>query len=207
MDVRELAGPASDQAFVKRAGFMCLWAGLLGAASGVFLAVVPSQVDNRLYSYPLDAAPFAAIQVFFFLQHLALLLGLLGVWRLGASGRSRMGSWGLGAAVAGMGLLALVELAAISAANLPYPSPRTDVLDAFYGISSTLIGLGMLVAGIAVLRAGRWKGWGGLLMLVTGAYVFVPMTPALMGPFVLARLAIAGWMLLFAALGWAILNQ
>ncbi len=206
MDVRE-SPPASDQTFVQRAGGTCLWAGLLGAASGVFLALVPAQVDDHLYSYPLNDAPFAAIQVFFFLQHLALVLGLLGVWRSGATGRSRIGAWGMGAAVAGMGLLALVELAAISAANSFYPSPRTDVLDVFYGISSFLIGLGMIVAGIAVLRAGRWTGWRGLLMLVTGAYVFVPMTPALMGPFVLARLAIAGWMLLFAALGWALLRS
>ena len=41
-------------------------------------------------------------------------------------------------------------------------------------------------------------------MLVAGIFVLVPMMPALMGPFVLARLAITGWMLLFAALGYAL---
>jgi hypothetical protein len=44
-------------------------------------------------------------------------------------------------------------------------------------------------------------------VLVTGVYVFVPLTPALLGPFVLARLAITGWMLLFAALGWVLLRS
>jgi hypothetical protein len=31
--------------------------------------------------------------------------------------------------------------------------------------------------------------------------VFVPLTPAIMGPFTAGRLGIGGWMLLFAALG------
>jgi hypothetical protein len=65
-------------------------------------------------------------------------------------------------------------------------------------------GVVCMVAGIAVRRRGRWAGWRGLVVLVTGIFVFVPMTPALMGPFVLARLAITVWMLLFAALGYAL---
>jgi hypothetical protein len=35
-------------------------------------------------------------------------------------------------------------------------------------------------------------------------FVFVPMMPALVGPFILARLAITVWILLFAALGYAL---
>ena len=102
-----------------------------------------------------------------------------------------------GGAVAGWVFLAAVELAAISAANAAYPSPRTDLLDGLYGVSSVLIGIGITLAGVAVLRARRWTGWRRALVLVTGVWVFVPMTPALLGPFVLARLAITGWMLLF----------
>ena len=62
----------------------------------------------------------------------------------------------------------------------------------------------MILAGTAVRRGARWTGWRGLAVLVTGISVFVPMTPAPMGPFVLARLAITGWMLLLAALGYAL---
>lgn len=64
--------------------------------------------------------------------------------------------------------------------------------------------VGLIVAGIAVRRRGRWTGWRGVVVLVAGIFVFVPMMPALMGPFVLARLAITFWMLLFAALGYAL---
>lgn len=37
-------------------------------------------------------------------------------------------------------------------------------------------------------------------------WVFVPTMPALALSFMGARLTIAGWMLLFAALGWAVLT-
>lgn len=207
MALQQVAVATSEDRFRRRAGTVCLWAGFLGAACGVVLAVVPPQVDEDRYSYPLDAGPFAAFQVFFFLQHLALALGLVGVWRARAAGSRGAGAWGLALAIAGMGLLALVELAAISAGNAPYPSPRTDLLDAGYGITSVVIGVGLVVAGVAVFRARRWTGWRGLLLLVTGVYVFVPMIPALLGPLVLARLAITGWMLLFAALGWVLLRS
>jgi hypothetical protein len=39
------------------------------------------------------------------------------------------------------------------------------------------------------------------VVLALGIYVFLPLTPAIMGPFVAGRLAIGGWMLLFAVLG------
>lgn len=60
--------------------------------------------------------------------------------------------------------------------------------------------------GVAALRARRWSGWRRWLLLVLGVYVIVPLTPAILGPFVIARLTIGLWMLLFAALGWALLN-
>jgi hypothetical protein len=204
---QQLSGPVSGEAFVHRAGAVCMCAGLLGAASGVYLAAAPPQVSADVYSYPLEVAPFAAIQVFFAIQHLALALGLVGVRQARALGAGRRGAWAIWTAVAGMVLLAVVELIAITAADERHPSPRTDVLDGLYGISTILIGIGLVVAGVAVLRADRWTGWQRVLLLVTGAYVFVPMIPAIMGPFVLARLAIAGWMLLFAALGWALLRS
>jgi len=37
-----------------------------------------------------------------------------------------------------------------------------------------------------------------------GVYVFVPLTPAIMGTFTAGRLGIGGWMLLFAVLGFGL---
>lgn len=168
--------------------------------------MVRASVDDEMYSYPLTAAGFTIIQVWFFIQHLGLILGLVGLWHSRAAGSSRSGWWGVVASVAGMLLLAMTELVAISAADDRYPSSRTDLLDVMYGVSTILTGVGLIVAGVAVARSTTWSGWMRWLPLVTGVYVFVPLTPAILGPFVLARIAIAVWMLLFAALGWALVR-
>lgn len=185
-------------------GLLCLWAGILGVASGVFLAVVSPAVDDDRYSYPLTAVGFVLIQCWFVLQHLGLAAGLVGLRRSAAVGARRAG---VTAAIVGMGLLTATELAAIGAARSTYPGPGTGLLDALYGISSVAIGTGLVGAGVAVLRADVWRGWRRWLPLALGVYVFVPMFPAMLGGFLTARLAIGGWMLLFALLGWALARE
>lgn len=183
----------------RRAGRLCLWAGLLGAASGLFLAVVPPAVESDRYSYPLTATGFVAIQVWFAAQHLGLLAGIVALGRCGATGTR---SVGVRTAAAGMGLLTLTEIAAIAAAGSSYPGPGTGVLDVLYGVSVVAVGAGLVAAGTAVMRARVWEGARRWLPLVTGVYAFVPMMPLMVSGYLGARLAITGWMLLFAALGW-----
>lgn len=204
VDTRTARSPAA--VFVRRAGAICFWAGVLGAASGVFLAVVPPAVPEGRFSYPLTAAAFVAIQLWFFVQHLGLILGQTALWRTGVAGRSR-GVWiGHAVGLAGMALLAVTEVIATTAAEDQYPSERTDLLDILYGVSSIATGLGLMVVGVAVVRAGTWQGARRWLPLALGVWVFVPMTPAIMAGFIPARLSITGWMLLFAALGWALMK-
>jgi hypothetical protein len=191
-------------AWVGRAGAVCLAAGVLGAVSGIFLAVYPAQVSEEMFSYPLTAGGFTVIQIWFFVQHLGLLAGIAALPRAAVMAQGRSARWGTGLAVWGMALLAVTELIAIAARNSTYPGDVTGVLDVLYGVSSVATGVGLILAGVAVRRRGRWTGWRGVVVLVAGVFVFVPMMPALMGPFVLARLAITVWMLLFAALGYAL---
>ncbi|WP_299929625.1 hypothetical protein [uncultured Nocardioides sp.] len=202
--VRTETSAATSVAWVRSAGAVCLAAGILGAASGIFLAVYPGQVSKDMFSYPLTAGGFTVLQVWFFVQHLGLLAGIAAlVWaEVMAPGRSTR--WGVGLAVFGMALLAVTELVAITARNSTYPGDGTGLLDVLYGVSSVAVGVGLILAGSAVRRGGRWSGWRGLVVLVAGIFVFVPMMPALLGPFVLARLAITVWMMLFAALGYAL---
>ena len=190
--------------WVSRAGALCMAAGLLGAASGIFLAVYPAQVSEDMFSYPLTAGGFTVIQIWFFVQHLGLLAGIAALARAAVMAQGRGARWGTGLAVSGMALLAVTELIAISARNSTYPGDGTALLDVLYGVSSVAVGGGLLLAGIAVRHGGRWTGWRGLVVLVAGIFVFVPMMPALMGPFMVARVAITVWMLLFAVLGFAL---
>lgn len=207
MTVNDTAGTTTQvDRTVSRAGWVCAVAGLLGFAAGLFMIVVDPAVGEDSYSYPFDTAGFTGIQVFFFVHHLGLLAGLYGLWRSGAAGMGRLGRWGTVAAIVGMVLLSVTELVAISGAESAYPSDRTDVLDAMYGLSSNLIGAALVVAGVAVIRAGRWAGWQRYVPLLVGVYQFVPMTPMIFSSYLLARLGIGGWMLGFAVLGWALVT-
>ncbi|HUV48538.1 MAG TPA: hypothetical protein VMX11_06130 [Actinomycetes bacterium] len=191
----------------RRAGMVCLGAGLLGAASGVGLALLPSIVDQERFSYPLGTSSFVGVQIWFVVQHLGLIVGLLALAATGASGSGQAARAGQATALAGMGLLTVTELVAVLAAQDSVATPLVVMLGASYGISTVLVGVGLVLVGWAVLRQESWLGWRRLVPLALGCYVFVPMIPALAGPFVVARLAIAGWMVLFALLGWVLVEH
>ena len=201
--VEDARDPATG---IRRAGQVCLWVALLGAASGVYLAVVDPAVDEDQWSYPQTVEAFTVTQVWFSVQHLGLVLGLLALWWSGAVGPRRLGRFGHYGAVAGMLGLTVTELAAISAANDSMDTARVGVLGATYGIVSILLGAALVAEGVAVARAGVWHGWRRWVPFAMGVWVFVPMLPALALSFTAARFAISGWMLLFAALGWALSN-
>jgi cell division protein FtsW (lipid II flippase) len=107
-----------------------------------------------------------------------------------------------------MALLAVQELVAISAARESLTSDRAQLVNALYSVPVLLLAVALITAGVVALRAPRsaWEDarWLPLLVLVTGVYVLVPLTPALAGPFVAGRLGIGGWMLLFAVLGYGL---
>lgn len=203
MDV-QIAAPPRAGGSTRTAGLVCMFAGILGAASGVFLALVPPAVERGRYSYPLDATGHALIQAWFVVQHVGLVVGLVALWRSGAVGDGRVGRVGYLGALWGMVLLTVTEAVAIGAASMTAPTPLTGALAAGYGISTTLTGVGLVLAGIAVVRSGRWHGPLRWLPLAMGIWVFVPMFPALAISFVAARYAISAWMLMFAVLGWAL---
>jgi hypothetical protein len=191
---------------VALGGWVCLVAGVLGLASAIVLIGVEPSVGNDRFSHPFTPFGFAAAQLWFSVQHLGLLAGLYGLTRSGVVGTGRLGRWGAWGAIVGMGLLTLTELVAISGSDSVRPSTRTDTIGSLYGIATFLIGGTLIMAGMAVIRTGRWQGWRRLLPLILGVFVFVPLTPALFASYVLARLAIGGWMLGFAFLGWALVK-
>lgn len=112
------------------------------------------------------------------------------------------------AAAVGLVLLTAMELVTIVAYDAATDSSLATLVNNLYGPPVILIGAGLLVAGIALVRQGTagWVGarWMPALVLLMGVYVFVPLTPAIMGSFVAGRLGIGGWMLLFAVLGFGL---
>ena len=172
------------------------YSSLLGLAFGCFHGLI---LTGDSYS------GYTLAQVTFFLQHLLLLAGLWALARTPALRSNRIGRVAGGGAVVGMALLAVLELAAVTAADEATTSDRAQLVNNLYSVPVLLLGVALVVAGVVALRAGRaaWAGapWLPLVVLALGIYVFVPLTPAIMGPFVAGRLGIGGWMALFAVLG------
>lgn len=197
-----------SQRGVARAGAWCLGAGLVGAVQAAVLLGWPEQVAEDRYSYPFTAGGHVLAQVSFFLQHLPLVIALAALLTLPGVRASRAARGGVITAVVGMALLTAMELVTTSAADVAVDSSRATLVNNLYGPPTILIGVGLVVAGIAMTRtsAENWRGARRLplLVLLLGVFVFVPLTPAIMGPFAAGRLAIGAWLLLFAGLGYAL---
>jgi hypothetical protein len=117
---------------------------------------------------------------------------------------------GVGGAVVGLALLALLEVIAMSAYGVAEHSSRGNLIENAYAVPVLLVGFGLTLAGIALLRRGR-SGWAGVgwmpwLVLALGVYVFFPLSPAISGSFTAGRLGIGGWMLLHTALGYGLIR-
>lgn len=212
-DAAELHGRSLDEPpstprtpFVRTAGLLCLLGGVTGVASALVTGFIPPAVAPGRYSYPYTPTGFLAAQLVFALNHVLLLVGLLGLWRSDATGSHRFGRGGLWVSLAGMSLLTLCEVAAMTLADAAYPSPPTDALGTWFGIASILIGVGLVTAGIAVVRARVWTGWRRFLPLACGVAVFAIVIPGVFGPFLAGRLALGTWMLMFMALGVVLLR-
>lgn len=193
-----------SQRYLSRAGIIGLVAGVLGSVSALVLLAWPPQVAEGLVKYPFTTTGFLLAQAWFAVQHVGLFIALLALAASGAAGTGRFARGGAWVAAVGMLLLTLAELLAMRYADWADEVANAGLMGTAYGIASVVIGLGMLVAGIGVLRARVWTGWHRWTPLAIGIAVFAVITPGMFGGFVIARLAIGFWMLLFAALGWSL---
>lgn len=190
--------------FVKTAGLLCFAGAVIGAIGGIVTGFIPPAVSPDSYSYPYTPAGFLAAQFVYALNRGLLLVGIFGLASSGAVGTGLLGRVGLWISVAGMAALALCEIGAITLAASPYSSPGTGIIETAYGVATILIGIGMTLAGAAVARPGEWHGWRRYVTLACGVAVFVIVIPGILGSFLAGHLAITTWMLMFAALGWAL---
>jgi hypothetical protein len=188
---------------IARAGRITVWAGVLGAASGVYLAIRPPAVPVDQWSYPQPVWEYALIQTWFAVQHLGLALGIWGLWNL----LQRRNTVGYYAAWGGMLALSLTELVAIIPATQTLDDPLVVALGAIYGVVTIVVGAGLVGLGVTALRSGVLTGWRRWIPLSVGVWVFFPMLPGIALSFLAARLTITGWMLLFAVLGWILMRR
>ncbi len=145
---------------------------------------------------PADESPFLLP------VYVANLAGVIALALTGAAA-GRIGQAGLGIAFAGM--------VGFFAAEITAPGQASALL---YAVVPLVTALGLVLAGVAVLRSGRWSGWRRYVPLVAGAWVVIVVVPLVAligdpgpggGAAVLA--AIGAWHLLWAALGSAVLAE
>lgn len=196
-----------NTSFVKMAGLLCFVGAIVGAVGGIVTGFIPPVVSPDMYSFPYTPTGFLVAQSVFMLNHVLLLVGILALAYSDAVGSGLLGRAGVGVSVAGMAALTLCEIGAMTLATSPYPSPGTDMMDMAYGVATILIGVGMTLAGISVARAGEWGGWRRFITLACGVAVFVVVLPGVFGPFLVGRIVLTAWMLMFAALGWALFTH
>lgn len=200
--------PTTTPLSVRRAGVWCLGAGLVGAAQAIIVLAWSPQVPDDRYSYPFTGFGFVVAQTSFFLQHLPLVAGVAALLRLSVTRDSRTARIATRAAVVGLILLAVNELITIAAYDAATDSSLAMLVNNLYGPPVILIGAGLVVAGAVLLRQGSapfgGARWIPVVVLGLGVYVFVPLTPAIMGSFTAGRLGIGGWMLVFGVLGYGL---
>lgn len=189
---------------MSRLGSVGVAAGALGALSAVVLLMWPPQVAPGPVSYPFTSTGFGIAQTWFFVHHFGLIAVLAGLAASGAVGSGRIARIGAWSAVVGAVMLAGAELLAMRYANTEFTLAYAGPMGAAYGIATTLIGVGMIAAGIGVLRTNRWSGWHRWIPLAIGITEFVVLTPGIFAGFVAARIVIGSWMLLFGLLGWGL---
>jgi len=161
---------------------------VVGGAAWVFAAVAGDGAGD-------GTARFYISEVIWLGAQAALLVGMVALWRSRPHGEATAGD--VGFATAGLGRAAFVgaEVAALATGATQ---------EALLPIAALLTAVGMVVAGVAVVRAREWEGWHRIPLLAAGAYPFLAMFPfaaaADDGPPVLT---LGAWGLAFVALGVA----
>jgi len=99
--------------------------------------------------------------------------------------------------VLGLGELTLAEIVAMTNPALADELSMTATL---------IVTLGLILTGVAVLRAGRWEGRRRFALLVCGLYLPLVVVPAFSLPGYAAHYAIAVWGVSWVLLGLALLE-
>ncbi len=134
--------------------------------------------------------------------HIGELLAVVALAFSGAGGRSRLARGGLAAAVVGQLI--------ITAAEVIWPR-NPNLGDVLFSVSPILTGAGLIIAGVATIRARVWAGSSRFLPLTLGLYTIVVLIPMMISsggpPAPLALWTIAGWDLLWFAVSATVLSR
>lgn len=165
---------------------------VVGAAVTVAVSIFAMAVPG----YGLRGEPKIWYSVLLAVLHVGQVTAAVALARSGLAGTGRLARGGLALWITGAVAYIAGEL--LYLVNVP-------TSEIAFQIGSLASGIGLVLAGIAVLRTGEWPGPGRFLPLVLGVYVFVVLVPVLIATSA-GLLALGGWYVLWLLFGLALLS-
>ncbi|GAB2656082.1 hypothetical protein [Kribbella swartbergensis] len=151
--------------------------GLVGAAltalSGVLVAAVvqpASDVSDEQWSYPWSSAALVPVSSLYAVFHLLVFAGMLGFARTVSTRAARIGT---ALALVGTFVFFVAELATIPFADQRMDDTGPQIVGAVFGLGVALTAVGLIVAGVSVLRSADWHGWRRYAPLAAGLWSLV----------------------------------
>jgi hypothetical protein len=177
--------------FIQVAGWLCVLAGLVGCIMGIWANANPTLTLQT-------SQAFVFAQITYVFMDSAFLVSVIALALSGLAGNRGLAKTGLSLALVGRAVSVIGEVMMLI---------QFDLGKVLLSIVTMVIGIGMLLVGIAVMREAVWQGWGKFTPLLCGLYVFLVLMPAFGvsgGP---NFLALAGMGLIWAAYGLALANR
>ena len=197
----------TSSSFVRNAGILCIAGALTAMTANALSARADPAVAEDIISYPLSTGVFVVAQILFALTQAMMLMGVLGLVRAHAIGRTRLATIGAWLAVIGIGLTVPGELGFGIIASSETDSTSAMIVSTFFGLATLVGSLGLILAGIGAIRTRAWTSWRRFTPLIVGAYYFVVLLPVFIAVEVGNLWAITGWNICFILLGLALLHH
>jgi hypothetical protein len=193
--------------FIRTAALCCLIGGIIATLGAAVTALLPSAVPLTDASSPYTLVVYRYTQILWAISYALIVVGIVGVARTGAVGSSWLGKIGLWLAILGKGALTVGNASFAFFATATMTDAPIVFLDSLMGIASLVTALGLVLAGIVVLRVGQWQAWHRFIPLLCGLFVLVVLLPVLILELTVIQWPIAGWAACFVLLGIALYQQ
>lgn len=198
--------PTSAGGRVRTLGAACVAGGLLGVLISIVQVVyaTSSTTPDELWRFPWSSGTYVVVGLLWCASHVLVMAGLVGLWRSGHGGPSRLAAAGAALALAGTSLILAGEIAGLTIGSRREDSTAAGLVGAVYGVGTLMAAIGLALFGRQVLRIASWAGWRRWVPLAVAGWglmlLWLPFTPlAPVGAIVIDSL--------FLALGVALYTQ
>lgn len=176
--------PAVDSLIILAA-----WSMIAGALLQMILGIPLAPFQDA------SSPAFRTITTLNAVSHLLLIAGVAGLVRSGAAGQSILAVAGLALTLVGLAVLVVAEATSLVAMSAAVT---------LFGIATLALAVGLILAGVAALRARRRDGWRRFTPLACGLFIPLVLLPSFALPGLASNYAIGLWGVCWLLLGLAL---